>query len=283
MHSESCDAGNGEKELCLLCGKNPQQEKSHIIPRFIVNRIKKECEGAMLRNGENPNIPRQDGLKCPMLCPACEDMFCAWETHFAQTIFHPFYNKPTQMRQWITDGLSLKFLASVAYRGMSIFQQENLFRDDLRDDYAAALCVLRDYLLNRRDSLEPLFFELCVIWNYNDDNLKKECSSLYYYIKTALDIDWFVYGGYAKLFVVNFGPFYVVLTIEDRMGLMQETKPNSPDSFYMYTESYRSLPLYLQHYVIGGVEKVQKIYDAISPAQGSKIRERWNKQQSRES
>lgn len=283
MNKESKDSREGERKLCLLCGKKPQQELSHIIPKFIVKRIKEECEGGMLRNGENPNIPRQDGPKCPMLCTDCEDMFCAWEKHFAETIYHPFYNKPTQMRQWKTDELSLKFLASVAYRCMLIYLQNNLFPDELRDAYFAALCVLRDYLLNKKDNLSPLFFELCVILDYNDNNLREECSSLYYYIKTALDIDRFVYDEYLKLFVVNFGPFYVVLTVEDKMGLMRETKPNSPDLFYMYTESYKSLPLYLQRYVIEGLKKAEKIYDAISPAQGSKIRERWNKQQSRES
>lgn len=275
--SEKAKEQNHHYPPCVLCDKNPQQEKSHIIPKFIVKRIKAECEGAMLRNGENPNIPRQDGLKRPMFCPACEDMFSVWEKHFSETIYHPFYNRPTEMRQMRNDPKSLKFMASLAYRGMAILLQDDAFPDEIKNDYTSALCVLSDFLLEKRDSLAPLFFEVCVILDYDDDNLREQCSSLYYYIRTGMEFNWLTYGNIAKFFITNFGPFYIVLIMQDRIGLMQEAKPSAPDSFFLHTESYRHLPEYLQDYVLGGLEGVKRIYDGISPSQGENIKKRWNK------
>ena len=46
----------------------------------------------MLRFGDNPNKPVQDGFKQKLLCSECEGRFSKFETYFANNFFYPYIN-----------------------------------------------------------------------------------------------------------------------------------------------------------------------------------------------
>ncbi len=79
-----------EMQKCRLCGQEKELRGSHIVPKFFFNLIKKNSPTGRMRNGDNPNIPRQDGEKAPFLCADCEEKFSKYETWFSRHVYQSF-------------------------------------------------------------------------------------------------------------------------------------------------------------------------------------------------
>ena len=77
--------------ICRLCQKHEALEDSHIIPAMAHRAMKKKSPTPFFRRPTEPNRRMQDGVKCKLLCPKCEDMFSMWETPFSNQIFQPIY------------------------------------------------------------------------------------------------------------------------------------------------------------------------------------------------
>lgn len=75
---------------CKLCKKESELQESHIIPKFVFKWLKTTSATGLLRKSINPNLPIQDGIKEKLLCKACEQKFCLFESHFAKNIFYPY-------------------------------------------------------------------------------------------------------------------------------------------------------------------------------------------------
>jgi len=70
---------------CLLCQKDLELRKSHIISKFIYKPLKK-LEGNMWVLSEDPdqkNRSVQDGVKEYILCDECEGKRSKWESYFS--------------------------------------------------------------------------------------------------------------------------------------------------------------------------------------------------------
>jgi uncharacterized protein YlaI len=85
---------------CKLCGTKGELEESHFIPKFVGKWIKKTSITGYLREHNEPHKRAQDIAKEYWLCGECEDKFSAWETKFANAVFHPFVNGKTSVASY---------------------------------------------------------------------------------------------------------------------------------------------------------------------------------------
>ena len=109
--------------MCKLCGSRVPLKKSHIIPRFIGKWMKETSITPYLRFGENVDKRLQDLVTMELLCDDCENRLSAWETKFANGIFHPSAAGETTFRygSWL-----VKFAASLAWRGIQFRQSQGI-------------------------------------------------------------------------------------------------------------------------------------------------------------
>lgn len=98
---------------CNLCGNLRELCESHIFPKFIF-RWMKETGTGMLRQSDNLNLRKQDGLKTKFLCLECEDRFSKSETYFATQIFYPIVGSNAE--KFTYDRRLYYFAISVCWR-----------------------------------------------------------------------------------------------------------------------------------------------------------------------
>ena len=77
---------------CKLCGAIAPLSESHIVPRFVIQWLKK-TGGGYFRQVVDPNKRKQDGPKKHWLCGVCEERFSSRETYFAANVFYPYMEK----------------------------------------------------------------------------------------------------------------------------------------------------------------------------------------------
>ncbi len=101
--------------MCKLCNSNAPLKQSHIIPKFVGRWIKETSPTPYLRFGMDMRKRRQDLATMELLCDACENRFSAWETKFANEIFHPSAadNSTFKYGAWF-----VKFASSLAWRAL---------------------------------------------------------------------------------------------------------------------------------------------------------------------
>lgn len=101
-------------EECALCNHQTRLLKSHIIPKFAVDWLKRTSATGYMRQVIKPNLRKQDIDKLRLLCTDCENRFSKWEKQFAENIFIPFqekYQQSFEYREWL-----LLFAVSLAWR-----------------------------------------------------------------------------------------------------------------------------------------------------------------------
>lgn len=105
---------------CRLChSPEVSLQESHIISKMFYNTIKSKSITGLMREASMPNRAVQDGIKIPLLCKDCEELFSKYETWFSNEI----YQKTIQLDgdiQFDTDnGFLSYFLLSIAWRIVS--------------------------------------------------------------------------------------------------------------------------------------------------------------------
>lgn len=276
MNTEPFTHVHEEQPLCALCGKERQKEISHIVPKFVIRKIKTERDSMRMRNAGNPNVIAQDGPKCMMLCPACEDRFSEWEKYFAETIYHPFYNKKWKCCRVVKDEKIVKFLASLTFRTIVHTFQNQGFSPQLERKYSYALKVLSDYLLEQRKTLLPMFFDLYAVEDYRNTDIRKACTPLYYYIKTGIEYTFLITPDNIYKFVTKFGPFLAVFTIENPYG-MDVTRSSVYDAGLMcLCMPLKALPKDIKDYIFGGLKILNNSRKGVSSHQMELIKKRWS-------
>lgn len=74
---------------CNLCQKESDLKTSHIIPKFVIDWMKKSGTGRLRQIGTF-NIPKQDGTKIKLLCSDCEQLFSKQENWFKKHVFDSY-------------------------------------------------------------------------------------------------------------------------------------------------------------------------------------------------
>ncbi len=122
---------------CALCGTYSTLQKSHMIPKFVAEWVKKTSETGYLRDAIRPNQRIQDFPKFRLLCAKCENIFSQWENQFAREIFIPFQDK--KQKSFIYEEWLLSFIISLAWRGATIFA-EDIEQDDPPFSFICKYC-----------------------------------------------------------------------------------------------------------------------------------------------
>lgn len=105
-------------KTCALCGEAGFICQSHIIPKFVGDRLRRASATGYLVNPAHASKRKQDILKIRLLCERCEGRFSKHENCFRNEIFEPFekpesFDKP----QSFAYGSSLElFVASLSWR-----------------------------------------------------------------------------------------------------------------------------------------------------------------------
>lgn len=116
---------------CQLCKSNVKLERSHIIPKFVYRYIKKTSPTGRIRNGDNPNKPREDGDVIPFLCGECEDKFSKIETNFNDFVFRKATQNKLEKMEVSED--IFYFSVSLIWRCLKFRLYEILKIQDLTD------------------------------------------------------------------------------------------------------------------------------------------------------
>lgn len=99
---------------CKLCQAQGDLQLSHIVPSFVFKWLKKD---GYIRHAENIDRRIQDGEKDYLLCVLCEQRLNAWETQFANNVFHPINANEKHVARY--DDWLLKFCVSISWRTLT--------------------------------------------------------------------------------------------------------------------------------------------------------------------
>jgi hypothetical protein len=149
-------------QKCALCGNRAQLQKSHIIPKFVGEWLKKTSATGYLRAATMPNVRKQDLVTVELLCRSCEQRFGQWETQVANHIFRPFHkqrlHEPRSPQSFAYEEWLLRFAVSLAWRTVTIevasFCQGS---PALAPFVTKALTIWRNYMLH--DHASPGLYE----------------------------------------------------------------------------------------------------------------------------
>lgn len=115
-----------ELQKCALCNEEVKLMKSHIVPKFIFNYIKKTSLTGKFRDPTNFKKRLQDGPKYKLLCESCEQLFSESERFFSENVFTPYVNDESVRFEYDTN---LKyFIESVHWR--FLLSQMQLYKGD---------------------------------------------------------------------------------------------------------------------------------------------------------
>lgn len=142
--------------VCALCNSENLLKESHIIPKFVFDRIKENSPTGYLRGGlVNPNQRKQDGDKTKMLCEDCEQLFSQAERQFAENVFQPYHELGTtsfSYGSWLS-----YFICSVNWRTLHLDNIDFRLKKNIPDTSLSILedaeTTLAEFLLGKRSDI----------------------------------------------------------------------------------------------------------------------------------
>jgi hypothetical protein len=148
--------------LCKLCQSKEAIQKSHIIPQFASEWIKKGWPSGGPRNVNEPDRRCQDTSKNPLLCKDCKTRLSDRETKSANQVFYPFSKDGELSFQY--DEWFLHFSVSLSWRiGISLLHDLPQSNSAMSGPLAEALTEWSGYLLGQCVEPPPqehhLFFD----------------------------------------------------------------------------------------------------------------------------
>lgn len=149
--------------ICALCGRKTLLKESHIIPKFVIQWLKKTSATGHIRDVIAPNRRIQDLPREYLLCAECEGRFSYFEKQFSEKIFLPYKERKTGSFAYVYEEWLLSFIISLSWRTLRVeFENFGLKRPALAKPARKALAVWGSYLLEKRSSpgsyVHHLFF-----------------------------------------------------------------------------------------------------------------------------
>lgn len=133
--------------ICKYCKKNEAIKKSHVLPRFIFDWLKKTSATQAMRCSLNQNQRAQDGIKIDLLCSECELKFSKYENSFKKNVFSKIANYRQQNEIVYLNELDKKCVYSIAWRVLSWafnYKKMDQFHPDEMDLIPKYLNVLKN-------------------------------------------------------------------------------------------------------------------------------------------
>ena len=108
----------------LCCNKYETLRESHIVSKMFYNAIKKNSITGIMRQASEPNVGVQDGLKIPLLCGNCEELFSKYETRFSNEVYTQTIKNNGEIQFDSRQDYISYFLLSIAWR-VIVYTMEN--------------------------------------------------------------------------------------------------------------------------------------------------------------
>ncbi|MGL3046078.1 hypothetical protein ACSJMR_13620 [Acinetobacter pecorum] len=172
---------------CRLCHEEKKLEESHIVPKFLGKWLRKNSATGYLRSNEAPNMRRQDLFKIHLLCKACEDLISDDESYFANTIFHPYMNRPEASYHFAYDERLIRFCAGLSWRVL-VYLTEHLNDEDNIEIQKYKL-KLENFLLKKIPNLDQYEQHIIPLELNSQSPLNIKHSNVNSYFFRSVDID----------------------------------------------------------------------------------------------
>jgi hypothetical protein len=251
--------------LCALCLQNGDLQESHIIPKFVFRWLKK---GTPIRSNQNINRRIQDGIKFPLLCRNCEQVFSSWEKTFSEQIFIPLHDsKPVtrriDYRKWM-----MKFAVSISWRVLihyKIIEELKDFSEEKIKLINEALEIWRKFLLDEIEHPQKFEQHVLPIDIISTHNLKGVSPFINRYLLRSCHFDIFtsentiiVYTKLCRIMIFGF-------VLEKDSSRWQGTKirVNKGD----ISPRYYRVPGYLFHYLNDKSNEIHSLLNSMSEKQ----------------
>ena len=158
---------------CALCKSDKPLVESHIIPKFVSDRIKNNSPTGYLRYPRlGINLRVQDSNKIKMLCDDCEQRFSEAEKNFAEKVFEPYHESGTTSfayGPWLS-----YFISSVNWRTLHFdnisFHSEKKLADNALNVLDKAETMLADFLLGKRVDIGNMKNHILPMFEITDAN-----------------------------------------------------------------------------------------------------------------
>ena len=140
---------------CSLCGTTGPLCRSHIIPKFVGDWLRRTNITGRLRSNKAPNRLVEDLEWRYLLCAKCEGRFSVFESKVCENIVLPIHEGKSDRFRY---GPSfLRFAVSVVWRALVVMRREGGLGvlSEAQAEVDAAERVWRDFLLNNRGTLAP--------------------------------------------------------------------------------------------------------------------------------
>lgn len=269
--------GRKKEDICTLCQKKSELTKSHIIPRFVMDWMKKTSATGHIRRSEIPNLRVQDGYKMPLLCEDCENLFGLWEKHFAEETFLPLHKNSksaVSYGPWLE-----KFAASVSWRIGIFFKNMDWLSHlprKLIESIDRALRTLNDFLLDNKPGpgqFEQHLLPLDAIEYYKDTDVPANINR---YLLRAVDINI----GYTKTEIYTYGKICHILLI----GFIKILHPEQwrgtrleVDKGMVGGQKHYQLPVGLWEFMKDRARNAARAYASMTKRQKDRIAEDYRK------
>jgi hypothetical protein len=145
-------------DTCILCQLNAPIQNSHIVPNFVVKRLKNGSPLKTLVHSNVLNQVFQDGWKGPYLCKSCEADFSALEGWFCNAVYDPFLKNGSVQTSY--DSTLALFAASIAFRYLALLKDRRAENPNWPTGLENIYSGLRAALLAKNESQVP--FSSCI-------------------------------------------------------------------------------------------------------------------------
>lgn len=173
--------------ICRLCKKEKELVNSHIIPKFIISWLKDTSVTGRIRMGENPNIPRQDGIKIKLLCKDCENLFSKWEKAFSENIFHPYLSDKSIKFEY--DSWLVNFISSLSWRVIILHSDYSIYKEGIHSkEIHKAEENWRNFLIGNREFDLEYDHHLYFVKNIRISNLEDWPDNFYQYLHRNINV-----------------------------------------------------------------------------------------------
>ena len=182
--------------VCSLCQQSRDLKKSHIIPNFVSNWLKKNSATGFMVNARNASERVQGTLTFNLLCNECEEKFSVFEKYFSEKIFDPFHKQ--KMRSFDYNSNLELFLISVSWRVLKIRSEDYKLKEPQFSAHLdKAERAWREFLMNKRQLISPYENHL-VFLDYleNSESITEEMN-----LYNPLSIDCSMVGNSKRVYV----------------------------------------------------------------------------------
>jgi len=167
---------------CYLCKNEKFLEKSHVIPKFVSDWLKKTSVTGKMRSANLPNKRVQDLDKKRLLCHDCEQKLSKYEKYFSENLFKPFLNANNPII-FYNENLK-KFAVSILWRLLVFIYPDMNWKNNIHKIAAEkSEKIWRDYLYKNKTISDDNIYMVML-------KLVPDASMIE---GTMLDINWYFF------------------------------------------------------------------------------------------